>query len=92
MQRYKLRQGKLRFDDSGDWVRRAEVERLTAEVKRLQTIRDAAEPFLADPPADMSDHIPCNQYTTAADCRELSAAFRTYYCETHKAVDAAKGA
>ena len=36
MQRYKLRQGKLRLDDSGDWVRRAEVERLTAEVKALR--------------------------------------------------------
>jgi hypothetical protein len=42
----------------------------------LQTLMDAAEAFLAEPDARERDSKPCNQYTTAGDCRALNRAYR----------------
>lgn len=54
----------------------SEIERLKEENLRLHAVRDAAEPFMADPPIGVGDHVPCQQYTTAGDCRALAAAMQ----------------
>lgn len=46
------------------------------EIERLQAVMDAADAFLAEPPEDMKERHPFNQYTTAGDCRALSEAYR----------------
>lgn len=38
-------------------------------------VMDAADAFLAEPPGDMQDSRPFNQYTTAGDCRRLNKAY-----------------
>lgn len=53
-----------------------EIDRLKEENLRLHAVRDAAEPFMADPPVGVGDHVPCQQYTTAGDCRALATAMQ----------------
>jgi len=72
MQRYTLKQGKLREDARGKWVQFADVEELRTS---LEELLDAADRFLAEPPEGMRDGMSFNQYTTAGDCRELTAAY-----------------
>jgi len=42
----------------------------------MEELLDAADAFLAEPPNGALNWEPCNQYTTAKDCRELNAAYR----------------
>lgn len=41
----------------------------------LGDVMNAADAFLAEPPEDMQDNAPFNQYTTAGDCRALNGAY-----------------
>lgn len=68
MQRYSLRQGKMRPAPEGKYV-------LYEDMESLKAVMDAADAFLAEPPADMPDSMPFHQYTTAGDCRALVKAY-----------------
>ena len=52
------------------------LKRQQAEIVRLRAVMDAADAFVTQPPDDMPDEIPFNQYTTAGDCRALNKAYR----------------
>lgn len=58
----------------------AEIDRLSKERQEarehLERLLEATEDFLALPPDDMKDFMPCSQPTTASDCRLLTAAHR----------------
>lgn len=50
-------------------------------VKILVHLMDAAEPFLAEPPAEMNGDAPFSQFTDAEDCRKLYVAYNTAEAE-----------
>jgi hypothetical protein len=52
------------------------ITKAADKIERLQAVKDAAQAFLTEPPIGLNDNVPCQQYTTAGDCRRLLAAFR----------------